>query len=487
MAQSFEYAPFNAAPYAASVAELLAHQHDAAARAAIATGEAQAGARAANGDVWGRTIANVAQIPQQIMQQRRLEQDSAQRRELQAQQIENGKAQASTRLQTAAEKEQKRVVGMIGFDAEKSPDAAAFVSRVQERARLGLLPKDTAAHLVERAQSGDWPTMQSEYVGFNAQFQEALKTREIRTRNADGSETVRIVEDKPGQFESAAPPATKRPPTEAELAAIATDPARPQAERDAAKAAMALLKPAPNRTAEQDDAKYRDIIARGTQRQPVTPEDAAWASAYEKQKTLGVDKSAGAASDRQANAIAAQTAQQTRAQGFTEAQAGRKELTEKVEAPFRQAQQSAQELRDLVHLAQSGNKEAASLQALQATMSTVRANGLNRLNQAEMRLPAEAGSLWDKVQGRMGKLVSGQPIDGALQKDLLELADFLEKGAYNRYATAHKDVTTRYKLGDEKPAAPPAGYFSIAAPDGKTYTFPSQDAMDAFKKSAGIR
>lgn len=251
--------------------------------------------------------------------------------------------------------------------------------------------------------------------------------------------------------------------------------------------AMNRLKPAPNRTTEQDDQRYRDIIAKKELKQPISATDAAWATGYEHQKTLGVDTTASAASTRQANAIAAQTAQQARAQGFTEAQAGRKELTEKVETPYRQAQQSAQELRDLVHAAQAGNKEAASLQALQATMSTVRANGLNRLNQAEMKLPEGAGSVWDRAMGKIGKLVSGQPIDASLQKDLLELSDLMEKGAYNRYATSHKDITTRYKLTDEKPAAPPAGYFSAVASDGKTYVFSSQEKLDAFKKDAGIK
>jgi len=260
---------------------------------------------------------------------------------------------------------------------------------------------------------------------------------------------------------------TPKPPTRVELGVIANDPTKTPEERAAAAKALATAypQPTPARTAEQDKAEYLGIIAKKQLGQALTPEEQAKATAYEQEKTLGVDKSASAAADRQANAIGAQTAQQKRAQDFSEAQAGRKELTDKVEAPFRQAQQSAQELRDLVHAAQAGNKEAASLQALQATMSTVRANGLNRLNQAEMKLPEGAGSVWDRVAGKVGKLVSGQPIDASLQKDLLDLADLMEKGAYNRYTTSHKDITTRYKLTDEKPAAPP--FVRMRAPNGQ--------------------
>lgn len=251
--------------------------------------------------------------------------------------------------------------------------------------------------------------------------------------------------------------------------------------------ALNRLKPEPRRTAEEDKAEYLGLVAKKKLGQPLTPQEHAKVQAYEQEKTLGVDKSASAAADRQAAAIFAATAQQARAQGFTESQFGRKELTEKVETPLRQAQQSAQELRDLVHAAQAGNKEAASLQALQATMSVVRANGFNRLNQAEMKLPEGAGSLWDRVVGKVGKATKGQPIDASLQKDLLDLSDLIEKGAYNRYKVSHRDVTTRYKLNDEKPIAPPSGYFSVVAPDSKTYTFPSQEALDAFKKRAGIK
>lgn len=224
-----------------------------------------------------------------------------------------------------------------------------------------------------------------------------------------------------------------------------------------------VTRPTPTDNATLQNERFIKIQQAKTLGQPVSAADEAWAKAYQTQRTIGPEASAAAAADRQAATIAQQNTLRQNEHTFLVAQAGRKELTDNVVRPYQQAQQSAQELRDLVHSAQSGNKEAASLQALQATMTTVRANGLNRLNQAEMNLPANAGSLWDRIQNHVGKLVSGQPIDAALQKDLLDYADLIERGAYNRYKAGHQDITTRYGL-TEKPSAPPVG--ANRDPDG---------------------
>lgn len=49
----------------------------------------------------------------------------------------------------------------------------------------------------------------------------------------------------------------------------------------------------------------------------------------------------------------------------------------------------------------------------------------------------------------------------------------------------------RTELGFEQAAGSPppaaASTFSVVAPDGRTYTFPNQAALDGFKKAAGIK
>lgn len=103
-----------------------------------------------------------------------------------------------------------------GADAETYP-------HVRELARQ-LVGDDAVQELPEQF---DAPTIAALAKFGDDAVAQAVKTREVRTRKADGSETIQIVEDKPGQvFESAAAPekpATSANPTEASLALLAAN------------------------------------------------------------------------------------------------------------------------------------------------------------------------------------------------------------------------------------------------------------------------
>jgi len=180
------------------------------------------------------------------------------------------------------------------------------------------------------------------------------------------------------------------------------------------------------------------------------------------------------AAARQAATIGAQVAQQQRQQSFTEAQAGRKELTDKYETPYQTSLASSNTLRDVVAAAQAGNKVAGSLQSLETTMAAIRAQGLNRINTAEIGVTANAGSMWDRIQGWMGKAVSGEPVPASIQKDMLQFADILDKAAYQKYITGHRAITKRYGLTDETPLPAP----SSVTPTTTTLS----PGLDALKK-----
>lgn len=205
--------------------------------------------------------------------------------------------------------------------------------------------------------------------------------------------------------------------------------------------------------ANAEDRKYESIVSRQKQKLPVGPDEIAWSQAYEKRKTLGPAAS-GANSDQRLADM----------QDFQMKQAGRKELTDNVEKPYRDAQNSASMLRDVVASAQAGNQFAAAQQSLEGALATIRAQGLNRVNTTELGVSANAGSLWQRIQGSLGKQTSGQPMTPQLQKDLTDYADVLEKVAYKRYTSGHQSITKRYGLADEKPlAAPSTGASSTGA------------------------
>ena len=207
----------------------------------------------------------------------------------------------------------------------------------------------------------------------------------------------------------------------------------------------------PKDSAEGDKNRYRNIQAQLNAKQPVSPADMNWAAGYEKEKNLGIDASAGFAANRQADAIQHATDQQSRQQNFVETETGRKEL-QGIEKTTRAAVTSADELRDTVAAAQSGNKVAAAQQALQTTLATIRSQGLNRINSTELGVTSTMGSLWDNIQNRMGKWTEGQPIDPALQQDIVTYAALLKHAAVKQYLGAQQSTVKRYHMTDETPA-----------------------------------
>lgn len=263
-----------------------------------------------------------------------------------------------------------------------------------------------------------------------------------------------------------APEAAKGVTNETELELAAQDPNHPQhAAAVAALAARPAKEPKPP-TSEEDKAKAVTIRAKLLAKAPVSQDDRLWLQAHEAEATLTTDKSASAAADRQAATLAQQNTLLSDRQKFDMAQAARKEYSEKIAQPYQTALASSQTLRDTVEAAKGGNMVAANLQNLETAMSAIRAQGLNRINTTEIGVAANAGSLWDRVQAAAGKLSKGQPVDPALQSDILKFADILDKSATLKYQKTREGLLKTYtgvQLPDESVAAPAAA----AAPSRK--------------------
>jgi hypothetical protein len=245
----------------------------------------------------------------------------------------------------------------------------------------------------------------------------------------------------------AAGPEKTPTPTEASLAADAANPASPT--QGQSRTALGLLKPAKSETA---DDKFDRIQTAINMKQPVDPNDFAWWNAYKTRKTLGVDESGRIG-----------LARQIAMEDFQKQEEGRKFIRDKVEAPYADAAEKADILRNVVAAAKGGNMVAGSLQPLLATLGVTTMEGIKRINSVEIQQVAGAGSILDRIKGRVGKLVDGQPMDAALQNDLIQLANVLQKGAYEKYSGEFNRNKSRYHLDNEIPIAPPA-LGPIAAP-----------------------
>ncbi len=227
-------------------------------------------------------------------------------------------------------------------------------------------------------------------------------------------------------------------------------------------------------TAPELDMAAQQLYAKQKLGMPLTPQESADLAGYEERKRVVSDPALIGATERAAAAQRFSGEQQGRAQAFTESQAGRKELTDKVEAPYQDAVQKAALLKNFVEMAKGGNVVAGSLQPMVATMATVGGEGFKRLTNVELEATGAAGSAWQRLKGKVGKLVEGQPVPEDVQKDMVTLADALQKNAYDKYKSGHEAITKRYNLQDETP---------LPAPTGGTK--PTLSAAELIKKYGG--
>lgn len=192
-------------------------------------------------------------------------------------------------------------------------------------------------------------------------------------------------------------------------------------------------------TAEEDKQKYIDIQTKARMGRPVAPQEKAWASSYAQAQTLGPATSAAAADTRQSTA-----------EDFQRKEAGRKILTSDIDAKWAAADRKTKAILDVVNAAKSGNQMAGNVQSLLATFGVTTIEGLNRVNMPEIQTVAGAGSLLNRIRGRLSGLTSGQPLTPELQKDLTQLAGIMRKGAYNEYKSRFHSTVKRYGLDDEE-------------------------------------
>lgn len=134
-----------------------------------------------------------------------------------------------------------------------------------------------------------------------------------------------------------------------------------------------------------------------------------------------------------------------------------KTILDKAEATFHQAHQSAEDLRNFISMAQAGNKVTAQAIPLEGTLAIVTSQGVKRINRTEVEQNQAAGSLFDNIMGRVGKLGSGQPVPPDLLRDWAKLADMMERTSYDTYKSTFDSAKKRYHLNDEEPLPGPGG------------------------------
>jgi hypothetical protein len=135
-----------------------------------------------------------------------------------------------------------------------------------------------------------------------------------------------------------------------------------------------------------------------------------------------------------------------------------------------QAQTVSDDIQKVLDLAGAGNKAAGANVPMLGVGAVNAVNGIKRINSAEIAQYGSAGSLVDKIQGRLQGWVEGQPIPADVLKDMKSLHDTLAESALARHSREVQSINNSYGA-NFKPmkfeTVKPASASGIANPQNK--------------------
>jgi len=146
---------------------------------------------------------------------------------------------------------------------------------------------------------------------------------------------------------------------------------------------------------------------------------------------------------------------------------------------FAAANQAAQGMQDFIAEAKAGNKEAVKVVPLQGALEITTAQGVHRINRTEVDQLAGAGSLYDKLAGKVGHVLTGKDIDDSVLNDMKELAGTVQRNARGLHENKVKSINQAYgsdfkpmdfgggNSAPTQPAATSGGFNWAAMPEHK--------------------
>lgn len=160
----------------------------------------------------------------------------------------------------------------------------------------------------------------------------------------------------------------------------------------------------------------------------------------------------------------------------------------KVNTDFKNATQSANDIRTFIDQARSGNKEAYAYMPTAGVMAFNTQFGLKRINKTEIEQYGGAGSLWTQIESKLGKLAKGEPIPPDLLNDIEQLHNAIFDNARSGYEQSLGSINdvyhSNFKPLDTIPL--PGGKVRVYAPDRTPHDFPNPQAAEDFKRAAGM-
>jgi hypothetical protein len=117
----------------------------------------------------------------------------------------------------------------------------------------------------------------------------------------------------------------------------------------------------------------------------------------------------------------------------------------KAQGDYRKAAEAQRALTSFVDAANSGNKVTAAAVPLEGTLDITTSQGVKRINKNELEGIGGAGSLFDQIAGKVGKLAAGQPVPSDVLQDFKALAGILKQNSYQTYSDAYDQTRALYE------------------------------------------
>jgi hypothetical protein len=111
---------------------------------------------------------------------------------------------------------------------------------------------------------------------------------------------------------------------------------------------------------------------------------------------------------------------------------------------YAQAQSVTQRLNAMMDAARKGNVVSYQVLPEEGTLQITTSQGVHRINQAEIQQYAGGGSLWQRMQGHLGKALSGKSIPSSVLDDMQEIQKIQSEGSQLKYNNSLKTINQTY-------------------------------------------
>lgn len=128
-----------------------------------------------------------------------------------------------------------------------------------------------------------------------------------------------------------------------------------------------------------------------------------------------------------------------------------------------QAQSVSQRLQEMMDAARNGNVVSYQLIPQEGALQVTTSQGVHRINMAEIQNYG-GGSLWQQLQGHLGKALSGKSIPSSVLNDMQQMQAIQQRGSQAKYENDLKQINQNYGANFQ-----PIQYTSTAASAPQSY------------------